>query len=143
MIAAPHRRVLHAWGRAALLLAALAAAPASAQPASLATLDALVQETMQAQQIPAMTVAIAKDGQLFYSRAFGQADLENGVSATPETLMRTASIAKTFTAVAAMSLVAAGKLDLDAPVQRYCPPFPLKQWPITTRQLLSHTAGIR
>ncbi|MBV9696262.1 MAG: beta-lactamase family protein, partial [Gammaproteobacteria bacterium] len=48
-----------------------------------------------------------------------------------------------FTAVAAMSLVAAGKLDLDAPVQRYCPPFPLKQWPITTRQLLSHTAGIR
>ncbi|MBV8782863.1 MAG: beta-lactamase family protein, partial [Gammaproteobacteria bacterium] len=133
MNAAPHLRVLYAWGRTALLLAALAAAPASAQPAPPATLDALVRETMQAQQIPAMTVAIAKDGQLVYSRAFGRADLDYNVTATPETLIRTASIAKTFTAVAAMSLVAAGKLDLDAPVQRYCPPFPLKQWPITTR----------
>lgn len=36
-----------------------------------------------------------------------------------------------------------GKLDLDAPVQKYCPAFPKKQWPITTREVLSHTAGIR
>jgi CubicO group peptidase (beta-lactamase class C family) len=42
-----------------------------------------------------------------------------------------------------MTLVESGKLDLDAPVQSYCAPFPPKQWPITTRELLSHTSGIR
>jgi CubicO group peptidase (beta-lactamase class C family) len=65
------------------------------------------------------------------------------VPATPETLIRTASIAKPITAVAAMTLVESGKLQLDAPVQTYCAPFPPKQWPITTRQLLAHTSGIR
>jgi serine beta-lactamase-like protein LACTB len=42
-----------------------------------------------------------------------------------------------------MTLVDSGKLDLDAQVQQYCPSFPLKPWPITTRELLSHTSGIR
>lgn len=139
----PQSRAVRAGAGALALLATLGASGAAAQAAPGATLDALVNETMRAQQIPAVTVAISKDGRLLYSRAFGVADLENGVSATPDTLIRTASIAKTFTAVAAMTLVAAGKLDRDAPVQRYCPPFPLRQWPITTRQLLSHTAGIR
>ncbi len=90
-----------------------------------------------------MTVAVAVSGRLVYSKAFGYADLENSVPATPETLIRTASIAKSITAVAAMTLLEAGKLDLDAPVQKYRAPFPLKQWPITTRELLSHTSGIR
>jgi CubicO group peptidase (beta-lactamase class C family) len=36
-----------------------------------------------------------------------------------------------------------GKLDLDSPVQKYCPQFPQKQWPITTRELLGHLGGIR
>ncbi len=59
------------------------------------------------------------------------------------TLIRTGSIAKPISAAAAMTLADSGKLDLDAPVQKYCAPFPLKQWPITTRELLSHTAGVR
>jgi CubicO group peptidase (beta-lactamase class C family) len=42
-----------------------------------------------------------------------------------------------------MTLVQEHKLDLDTPIQKYCPAFPQKQWPITTRQLLSHTSGIR
>ena len=40
-------------------------------------------------------------------------------------------------------LVDAGKLDLDAPIQKYCPAFPQKQWTITTRELLGHLSGIR
>jgi len=36
-----------------------------------------------------------------------------------------------------------GKLDLDAPVQKYCPAFPQKEAPITTRLLLAHLAGVR
>jgi serine beta-lactamase-like protein LACTB, mitochondrial len=36
-----------------------------------------------------------------------------------------------------------GQLDLDAPVQKYCPAFPQKPWPITTRQVLGHLGGVR
>jgi len=128
-----------------LLLAAasLAAAQGPATPPGDARLDRIVVAAMRAQQIPAAAVAAMTGGRIVYSKAFGTADLENSVAATPETLFRTASIAKSITAVAAMTLVEAGRLDLDAPVQRYCAPFPEKQWPITTRELLSHTSGIR
>jgi len=127
-----------------LLAAAHTAAAQSAAPAAPdAQLERIVNEAMRAQQIPAVTVAVMKADRIVYSRGFGTADLENSVPATPETLIRTGSIAKPITAVAAMTLVEAGKLDLDAPVQSYCAPFPPKQWPITTRELLSHTSGIR
>lgn len=128
-----------------ILLAAarIAAAQGTAPGEADARLDRLVTDAMHAQQIPAVTVAVMTGDRLVYSRAFGTADLENSVPATPETLIRTASIAKTITAVATLTLVESGKLDLDAPVQRYCAPFPAKQWPITTRELLSHTSGVR
>jgi CubicO group peptidase (beta-lactamase class C family) len=127
-----------------VLLAALRLASAQgASPVPTAPVDRIVTDAMRAQQIPAMTVAVMAANQLVYSKAFGTADLENSVAATPDTAIRTASIAKTITAVATMTLVEAGKVDLDAPVQRYCAAFPPKQWPITTRELLSHTSGIR
>ncbi|MBV9344225.1 MAG: beta-lactamase family protein [Gammaproteobacteria bacterium] len=133
-----------ARGGAAVLLALLCSGMATTAAAQdSAAVDGLVTEAMAAQEIPAITVALMVEGRLVYSRAFGRADLENDVRATPETLIRTASIAKSLTAVAAMTLVDVGRLDLDAPVQRYCAPFPPKQWPVTTRELLSHTAGIR
>jgi serine beta-lactamase-like protein LACTB len=90
-----------------------------------------------------MTVAVAVDGRMLYSKGLGTADVEHAVPANNETLIRTGSLAKPLTAVAAMTLVEAGKLDLDAPVQKYCPAFPQKQWTITTRELLAHTSGIR
>jgi len=128
-----------------LLLAAgrVAAAPGGAPGAADARLDRIVSDVMRAQQIPAVTVAVMTADRLTYSRAFGTADLESSVPATPETLIRTGSIAKPITAVATMALVESGKLDLDAPVQSYCAAFPPKQWPITVRELLSHTSGIR
>jgi CubicO group peptidase (beta-lactamase class C family) len=108
-----------------------------------AALDRIIADAMREQRIPAVTVAIARDDRLIYSKGFGSADLENSVPATTETLIRTASVAKPITAVAAMTLVESGKLDLEAPVQKYCAPLPPKQWPVTTRELLSHTSGIR
>jgi serine beta-lactamase-like protein LACTB, mitochondrial len=128
-----------------VVLSTLLSIPVLAQTPTDVTssVNTMVNKSMQAQQIPAMTVAIGESGKITYSGAFGTADLENSVAANKETLIRTGSIAKPISAVAAMTLVEAGKLDLDAPVQKYCAPFPLKQWPITTRQLLSHTSGIR
>jgi len=127
-----------------LYLAALSASAQTVAPADLsAQVDQLVTAAMRQQQIPAMTVAAAIADRIVYSRAFGAADLENAVPATTETLIRTGSISKPISAAAAMTLVDAGLLDLDAPVQKYCAPFPRQPWPITTRELLSHTAGIR
>jgi serine beta-lactamase-like protein LACTB, mitochondrial len=128
----------------ALVAAAFsAAAQTNASDDVTAKVGQIVADAMRQQQIPAMTVAFGMDGRMIYSRAFGTADLENGVPATSGTLIRTGSVAKPISAAAALTLVDSGKLDLDAPVQKYCAPFPLKQWPITTRQLLSHTSGIR
>ena len=112
-------------------------------PATAKRIDEIVAKAVTEQQIPAISVAIALNGQIQYQRAVGKADLENNVSATPETLFRTGSIAKPMTAVAAMRLFEAGKLDLDAPIQKYCPAFPLKPWTITAREVLGHISGIR
>lgn len=127
-----------------LILLVLTCAALAQQPAQLAArVDAAVRDFQAKTLAPAVTVAIAEDGAFVYSKGFGTADLENNVRATSDTLIRTGSIAKPIAAAAALSLVDAGKLDLDAPVQRYCPEFPRKEWTITTRELLGHMAGIR
>jgi serine beta-lactamase-like protein LACTB len=129
---------------ASLLLAVLSASAQTAAPADVgANVDQVVTAAMLRQQIPAMTVAVGMADRIVYSKAFGTSDIENAVPATVDTLIRTGSIAKPISAAAAMTLVDSGRLDLDAPVQKYCAPFPRKQWPITTRELLTHTAGIR
>ncbi len=122
----------------------LACASFAQQPADLAgRVNAAVQEFQAKNQAPAITVAVAVNGKIAYSKAFGMADVENELKATPETLIRTGSIAKSIAAAAALTLADAGKLSLDAPLQKYCPAFPQKQWTVTTRQVLGHLAGIR
>jgi CubicO group peptidase (beta-lactamase class C family) len=82
-------------------------------------------------------------GSVVWSEGFGFADLEQQVPVTSLTRFRVGSVSKALTAAAIGALVEAGKLDLDAPVQRYVPAFPVKRWPITSRQLAGHLAGIR
>lgn len=110
---------------------------------TIAEVERLLAEKMTAERIPGLSVAIAVDGELAWSAGYGTADVENAVPATPLTAYRTASIGKPMTATAVMQLVEDGRIDLDAPVQRYCPAFPRKRWPVTTRHLLGHTSGIR
>jgi len=74
-----------------------------------------------ATRIPGVQVAVAVNGKLAWSEGFGYADAER---------KRPVSYQQ-------------DKLDLDAPVQRYVPSFPDKGYPITTRQLAGHLAGIR
>ena len=120
-----------------------AAAASALPPGQLAAIRALIQAEMKKRQIPGATFAIGTGGRLVWSEGFGYADLENNIKAGPETAYRTASIGKSITATGAMELVEQGKLDLDAPVQKYCPRFPPKPWPVTVRHLISHTSGIR
>jgi serine beta-lactamase-like protein LACTB, mitochondrial len=98
---------------------------------------------MAANSVPGTSVAVVQDGELAWSAGFGMADLENFVPATSSTLFRLGSISKPITATAILQLSERGRLDLDAEVQKYCPSFPKKEWPITTRELLGHLGGIR
>jgi serine beta-lactamase-like protein LACTB len=92
---------------------------------------------------PSLQISVGMGDQIIFEGAYGLADIENDVNASSASKYRTASVAKWFTATAAMQLSANGSLDLDAPIQKYCPEFPAKETPITARQLLTHTAGIR
>ncbi|WP_019601844.1 serine hydrolase domain-containing protein [Teredinibacter turnerae] len=92
---------------------------------------------------PSIQVAVRYGESLLFNGAFGLADVENDVQAKASSRYRTASVAKWFTATAAMKLVDGGLLDLDAPIQKYCAAYPVKTYRITTRHLLTHTAGVR
>jgi serine beta-lactamase-like protein LACTB len=106
-------------------------------------IERLISMEMSRQSIPGMSIAIAGPQNTYWSNGYGMADLENFVPAKASTVYRLASISKPITAVAAMQLVEKGRLDLDAPVQKYVAGFPNKQWPVTTRQLLAHLSGVR
>ncbi|HEX2190337.1 MAG TPA: serine hydrolase domain-containing protein, partial [Longimicrobiaceae bacterium] len=129
---------------------ALATSPASAAPADTAALQAaasraraLVEAHRQHLDIPGIQVAVAIDGQIVWSEGFGYADLEQRTPVTPLTRFRIGSLSKTLTAAGLGVLVDRGRIDLDAPVQRYVPGFPRKRWPVTVRHLAAHQGGIR
>lgn len=96
-----------------------------------------------APNIPGFALAVAVDGKIVWSEAFGYADLAAKRRTTPGTQFRIGSVSKPLTADAVAQLYESGKLDLDAPVQRYVPTFPDKGAPVTTRLLGGHLAGIR
>ncbi len=142
-----NRRTLLQLGALSALPIRASWAQAPAEPSlSLEIRERLEREIsaeMSRQQIPGLSVALATGGKLRWSSGFGLSDLENNVPARAATIFRLASISKPITAVGVLQLVERGKIDLDAPVQRYVPSFPTKQWPVTTRQLLGHLAGVR
>ena len=110
--------------------------------AAVARARALVCDSL-ASRIPGLQVAVAIDGRVVWVEAFGWADRERRRQVNGTTMFRIGSVSKPLTADAVAQLVAQGKLDLDAPVQRYVPSFPEKPWPITTRELAGHLAGVR
>jgi serine beta-lactamase-like protein LACTB len=106
-------------------------------------IETAVSNFLTSTHVPGVSVALVENGQYEWGAGFGLADLENNVPASEHTLYRLASISKSLTATAAMQLWERGQLDLDAPIQKYCPSFPQKTWPITTREVLGHLGGIR
>ena len=104
----------------------------------------VIQASMRESGAPGVSVAVAVDGRVVWAEGFGWADVENRVAVAAQTRFRIASISKALTAGAVGKLVEAGRLDLDAPVQRYVPSFPEKpEGAVTTRLLGGHLAGIR
>jgi serine beta-lactamase-like protein LACTB, mitochondrial len=110
---------------------------------AIATERQFILDTMRALGAPGASVTVIRDGNTVWSEGFGWADLEQRVAVTPLTRFRIGSVSKSLTSIALGLLVQEGKLDLDAPIQRYVPSFPVKRSPITARELAGHTAGIR
>ena len=102
----------------------------------------LARALIVAENLPTLSVAVARDGEIVWAEAFGFADVDRRVPVTPLTRFRTGSVSKTLTAAAVALLYERGRIDLDAPVQTYVPEYPRKQWTITTRQLLGDVAGV-
>lgn len=101
--------------------------------------DALREE----QGIPGVSVAVGAAGELVYAEGFGWAGVENRAPVLPGTKFRIGSVSKPLTSVAVGRLVQQGELDLDRPVHEIVPYWTEHRWPVTTRQLTGHVAGVR
>ncbi len=103
----------------------------------------LVRDFMVEENLPGLSLAVAVGGEVVWAEGFGYADIDERTPVTPKTRFRIGSAAMPMTATAVGLMNERGLLDLDAPVQDYVRSFPEKQWPVTTRQLMGHVAGVR
>ena len=111
-------------------------------PGSIEKSERLARALIVAENLPGLSVAVAVNGQVVWAEGFGWSDAESRTPLTPLTRFRLGALSKPLTAFAVALLHDQGRLDLDAPVQRYVPAYPQKQWPVTTRQLLGDVAGV-
>ena len=125
-----------------------ATAPPRQGPTDRAEMEAFLDKElgteMKNHHIAGTAVSVVKDGELFFAKGYGYADLKNDTPVDPErTNFRTGSVAKLFTWTAVMQLAEQGKLDLNADVNTYLD-FPIPDTypqPITLKHLMTHTAG--
>ncbi len=110
--------------------------------------DVWLQEQVALAKYPSLTVAVVRDGEIVYQRAFGFEDIKTSKKATLQTQYHVASVTKAFTASLAVMLHERGVVDLDQPVVKYLPEdVSISTTPdlgatITLRQLASHTSGL-
>lgn len=125
-----------------LLLGAFSSAPLAAQRPLVERVDSLFAEWDRADS-PGAAVAVLKDGRILLERGYGSAQLEHAVPITPATVFHVASVSKQFTAFGVVLLAQQGRLSLDDDVRIHLPELPDLGSPVTVRQLIHHTGGIR
>jgi CubicO group peptidase (beta-lactamase class C family) len=136
-------------GSLLLLIRRAYARPASTKPPSKVSpyngIDAYIIDEMRRFKIPGMALVIVEGDRIVHLRGFGQAH-PGGEAPTPQTPFFIGSVTKSFTALAIMQLVEAGKVELDAPIQRYLPWFCVADLEaselMTVRHLLNQTSGL-
>ena len=120
-----------------LLLILVAAVAGRAQD-----IDDYLKSQLQARHIPAISVAVLKNGAVIKAEAYGLADMEHGIAARPDTVFKIGSVSKQFLAAGIMILVQDGKIAVDDKVGKYIEGIPRAWEAITLRHLLTHTAGL-
>src|SRR5438045_1837670 len=98
-------------------------------------------------QAPSIAVAVAKDGRIIWEQGFGWADREKRIAAGEHTMYSLASISKPITATGLMTLVQAGKIDLDRPVNEYLGNAKVRgragdAAQATVRRIANHSSGL-
>jgi len=130
-----------------LLLLLPGLAPAQSIEKAFPVIDSLYKDYAEKNHIPALAFGIVADGRLVHTGTFGYTDVQKKTPVTAGSVFRIASMTKSFTAMAILSLRDAGKLNLDDPVSKYIPemkqiqPLTDDSPPITIRHLLTHSAG--
>ncbi len=125
------------------VLAMLPGAAVTAQGAELAGLADRVFAPWNSTHGPGCAIGVAQGGRVVLERGYGMADLTTGIAITPSTILESGSVAKQFTATAVLLLMQDGKLALDDDARKYLPELPVYSRPITVRNLLTHTSGLR
>ncbi len=92
---------------------------------------------------PGCALSVMQAGQIVYKRGYGMADLDHDIHIGPDSVFHVASLSKQFTATAIVLLAQAGGLSLDDDVRKYLPELPDFGTPITIRNLIHHTSGLR
>jgi CubicO group peptidase (beta-lactamase class C family) len=92
---------------------------------------------------PGCALAVIKQGQVIYQRGYGLANLDFAIPISSKSVFNIASVSKQFTAMSIALLARQGKLSLDDDIRKYVPEFPQYQSPITIRNLIYQTSGIR
>lgn len=92
---------------------------------------------------PGCSLGVIRDGAFAYSKGYGLASLELGVPLSPSSVFYLASVSKQFTAASIVLAAEQGFLSLDDDIHKYIPELPDYGQPITLRQMLHHTSGLR
>ena len=103
----------------------------------------LMREGLSAQNLPGLSVAVGSGDEVVWAEGFGWADIDRRTPVTPDTQFRIGTGSTALTAAAAGLLIEKNKLNLDEKIQTYVPEFPPQPSPVTLRQLMGHTAGVR
>jgi D-alanyl-D-alanine carboxypeptidase len=121
-----------------------AAAGGTAETAAVvARLDSIARAAVADAAVPGLSVAVTQGGRTLLAGGFGLAHVETGDSVRAETVFRSGSVTKQFTAAAIMRLAEQGRLSLEDDITRWLPDFPTQGHRVTVRHLLNHTSGIR
>lgn len=115
--------------------------PAPANPARVSEIAPYMTKVAEAGFQGSIVVA-DDNGEIFFERAYGFADLENEIPFTPETAVNIGSTRKAYVSAIIMSLVDEGLLATDARITTYLQNVPPDKKTITLHQLMSHTAGL-
>ncbi|MHC9085176.1 serine hydrolase domain-containing protein [Luteimonas sp. RIT-PG2_3] len=108
---------------------------------------AQIRADIAAGKTPSVAVAVVVDGQLLWEEGFGLADRARGIAATPHTPYLLASVSKPILTTALMRLAQDGRVDLDAPANRYLPDSPLTAHEgrvddASVRRVANHSSGL-
>jgi CubicO group peptidase (beta-lactamase class C family) len=102
----------------------------------------MANELLNVAKLPGLSIAIRKKNEIIFAEGFGYSDMERKIPVTTNTQFRAASTSKVITVTGLAKMMQDGVIDIDAEVQKYVPYYPLKEYPITLKQLAGNISGM-